>query len=249
MTRYIYIIFTVLLVLTSCKKAADRKCWKHAGPEETKVIQIASFNKLNIGAKLQVTLIQDTADYIEINGNRNLNEFVELKIEENTLFIDNKNKCDFYRKYKYKSIPVRLHFKDINEINFKGTDDLFTEGTIHTPELRLEIIDGSGTVNLNINVNRFSSLQGHGFGNYIVKGRCLNSSQIINSNGYCDASQLTVINELVAINKSQVDCKFNISNTQKANLQTTAGGSIYYYGVAQNMIKSELGSGKIIAIP
>ncbi len=247
-TRLTWIIICIT-TLFACKKAENRQCWKIAGTQLMSIVPLDEFNKISIGAKLQITLVQDTTNFLEIIGYKNLNNFITTKIEDQTLHLSNDNKCDFTRKYVFKSIAIRLHFKHLESIHFKGTEDLFTEGTITTPRLYLDIMDGSGTVNLHVNTQSFDAVQGHGFGNYNVSGWCENSSQTITSNGHCDASKLTVNNKLIGINRSQVDCKFNLENTAIVELQTTAGGSIFYTGTPQSIVKSELGKGKIISLP
>ena len=248
MKNIFYIILVVICGLSSCKKATDRTCWKGSGEPATKIVQLDDFSRIVVKEKIELTLIQDTANYLEIEGFANMNDLIQTEIKEGELTIKNENKCDFLRNYSKKGIAMKLHFKDIDFIDFHGTEPLFTQGVITTDRLEFQCIDGAGTVQLHVNVHEFNAVQGNGFGNYIVTGTCHQSNQILANNGFCDALGLTVTGSLAVVNRSQAHGKFNVSGTQEVRLQTTAGGDIMYRGEAVDLQKSELGTGKIYQI-
>lgn len=244
------LIYCLILCLTvfSCKKPEDRKCWKGSGEIAFNTVQLDNFHTVIVKPKIQLTLVPDTINYIEIIGYEHLNNLISYDIKEGALTIINDNKCDFLRSYKKKSIPVRLHCKDLRFLDFHGTDPVYTEGIITGDKFDYQCIDGAGTVHLNIDVMNFSAVLGNGFGDYIVSGTCQNAKHVLTNNGYADALNLVVTENLDVVNRSQADGKFNVSGTTNVRLQTTAKGNIYYRGEATNLIKDELGTGRIYQI-
>ena len=244
------ILYTLVfaIALFSCKKAGDRSCWKGSGDTESLTIALGDFHTLVVKPKVQVTLVPDTVNYLEIDGFENLNNQLTYEIVNGELTLVNSNKCDFLRSYKKKAIPVKVHFREMDFLDFHGTEPLYTQGVITGNKFDFQCIDGAGTVHLNVDVTNFSAVQGNGFGNYIVSGQCVSAKHILANNGYCDALNLSVSENLNVVNRSQADGKFNISNTQNVRLQTIAAGDIQYRGTAVNLEKSELSTGRIYQI-
>ncbi len=245
-TNFILLILSIFVF--ACKKPSDRNCWKGAGNPKIERIEIESFNSIAIGSKLEVTLIQDTANYIEIIGFQNLNSKVKIEVEDQKLKLENTNKCDFLRKYDAKTLQVRIHFIELNSITFKGTAPLYTEGIITGNNLELEALDGASTINLNIDVQTFIAYQGEGFSDFKVTGQCNYSRINLANNGYCDLLGLKIQDRLSFTNESQADGKINIDGTTSVQLQTTSAGNILYKGLPINITTSELSTGKIYRI-
>ena len=87
--------FLVLLFFSSCKKQADRSCFKITGSIIDKIIPLGSFTQLDLGPNIHYELIKDTANFIEISAGENLVNFISSDIEAGKLIIKNNNKCRF----------------------------------------------------------------------------------------------------------------------------------------------------------
>jgi hypothetical protein len=95
MKRILGFIF-LLFVLFSCKKATDRICVKSAGKISEEIRLLTDFHSLEIGSKLSVTLVQDSANFVTVNGGKNLLNFIETEVVNGRLILRNENKCHFY---------------------------------------------------------------------------------------------------------------------------------------------------------
>lgn len=238
--------FIVVVLLVSCKKAEDRACMKNAGGETLLELVLPEFNKLHVGPKLEVVLIQDTVNKLVIEGRKNLVHLITADInEKGFLVLKNKNKCDFIRSYKNNKIKLKVHFVRLNELYFEGTKDLTTEGIINTSEFSLEIQDGGATAYLNLNCTDLNVSQGHGYGNFVLSGNCNNANLRVISNGYGDSRALSVSNKLIVISDSPVFIPVN-ANGAKTSVEINGSGDVMYVGNPVSLELVQIGTGKLI---
>jgi len=242
-----YLIFVIsILILTACKKAEDRACFKNAGEATSLTIALPDFDKLKVGGHIEVVLIQDTENKAVIHGRKNLIKHIEAEInDQGFLELTNKNKCNFLRSYPKNKIKVELHFVTLNELRFEGTDDLTCQSTIHTNHFKMVIQDGGATVYLDLDCTYFEAVQGHGYGNFVAKGSCKNLHAKITSNGYCDISQMQVENSLVFISSTPVSSFINLDGSN-ATVEINGSGNVKYIGYPASLQLNRYGKGDLI---
>ena len=93
-----------MIVISSCKKAEDRSCWKSAGKSSDTIIYVNNFSKLSLNENMSFELIQDSINSIHISGGKNL--ISQIQVQQNSdgsIDINNLNKCNFLR-YKNDQI-------------------------------------------------------------------------------------------------------------------------------------------------
>ena len=90
-------LLLLMLSLVSCKKPSDRACWKGAGPAQTLQVPFSDFQYLHIHAHMEVTLIQDSLNFVEWEANENLMKFLSAEKDLDTLVLRNLNHCHFLR--------------------------------------------------------------------------------------------------------------------------------------------------------
>ncbi len=217
-----------LLVLLSCTKADNRRCFKSAGEEDEKVIELESFDKLLLKEKIRYVLIQDTVEKIVLKGGKNLLNFIEYSIVDGTLELSNGNTCAFLRSFK-KKVTAEIHFKELINIHFEGTEPLTNEGTLQFNWLTFLIRDGAGSVDLKMNAEAIHATISHGWGDFTFSGQVAYANFNINSNGFCDTYGMQVLDSLTVISKTQGTVKVNAANAQfKAEIN--GDGDIWYIG-------------------
>lgn len=244
MKGYLYLI--IILLLVSCDKAEDRECVKAAGKETSLSIALPSFQKLHVGPKMEVILVQDTENKLVIHGRDNLVKHISYDINsEGFLDLKNNNRCDFLRSYKKNKVRIEVHFVDLNELFFEGTLDLTTEGIITTNNFRLLIQDGGATVNLNLNCQSIDAVQGHGYGNFVLTGSCQNLFARITSNGYCDLTGLATSDNFIFISSTPV---LSLVNLQGANatVEINGSGNVKYVGYPSSLNYVRYGTGELV---
>lgn len=242
-----FLMFILAVVcITSCKKPEDRACFKSAGDLTSITFDLPDFETVKILEKLEVTLIQDSINYIEIHGRNHLIHQVAFEInDEGVLVLENKNKCGFLRAYKKNEIQIDLHVKTLREIQFFGTFDLHTKGIINTPTFTLKTEDSGATAHLNVNCGQLFISQGHGYGDFTVSGTCNTARIMIQSNGFGNTEHLIVANELYVSNNTPVTSTVNIDGAI-ATIAINGTGNVIYKGVADSLIRVGSGSGMLV---
>lgn len=235
-------LFVVSLI--ACQKAEDRSCWKSAGEESSLEIAVESFDKLKLHEQLQYVLIQDTVEKIVVFGGENLLNFVKTDVTDKLLDISNENKCKFLRSYK-KKLKVEIHFKELINIHFEGTDSLTNVGTLELGWFTFLIRDGAGSVKLNFNAEDIHATITHGWGDFEFSGITKKASLYIQSNGYCDTYGLEVLDSLTVVSKSQGTTKINV-NGAKLKAQIDGDGDILYKGTPLSIKLNKYGNGELV---
>lgn len=240
----VLLLISLGIFLFSCKKAEDRTCWKAAGEETKLEVPLESFNKLLLREHIIYELVQDSLNKLVITGGENLVKHIKYSVSDGLLELKNENRCNFFRSYKNK-VKVEIHFTDLINVHFEGTEPMTNLGTLKFNYLTFLIRDGAGPVNLNFDATVVMATITHGYGDFTFKGKVNYANFNVRSNGYCDAYGLEVSDSLVAVNNSQGDMKINAHNT-KLKAETDLDGNIYYKGVPTSIIFNQYGNGELI---
>lgn len=243
--RLIFYIISLGLFFSACKKKEDRTCWKVAGNPVKVNRAVEDWDRLFLGPHLDYILIQDSANYIEIEGAENLVNLVETSFENGVLSITNQNKCNFLRSYKTKLIRIKIHCKNIINIEYQGSETLTNEGVLNVPYFTLLIKDGAGPVNLNVNSQYFYGSVTHGYGDLTLSGTINYLNLNMASNGFCDTRQTDILDSLDVISFTPVDCRINMNNVP-THVEIRGSGNIYQFGYPSFLEFNQYGSGSII---
>lgn len=243
--RFFLLLLGTGFLFSSCKKAEDRRCLKSTGKEITKEVALMPFKKLYIGRHIECELVQDSTNRIEITGGENLVNFLELSYDtdQQQLSLNNTNKCNFLRNLKKNRLKAVVHFTDIVNIHFEGTDDL--KGNLKTPYFTLLIRDGSGTVHLNLDCEDVQADISHGWGDYIFSGKTKYASIAVRSNGYCDVNNLKITDSVYTSNNSSGDIYLNADHIPMSG-EIKGFGNIYYKGIPASVDMKITGKGSLI---
>ena len=241
-------ILVVFVLVSACKKAEDRSCWKFWGDEKTMEIAIdADFDKLFLNAHLEYELVQDSTDKLVIIGGENVIKKVEWSIsDDKTLTISNKNKCHFLRNER-KVIKVEIHYTNIYNIHFEGTEPLKTRGTLNTNYFVLFIRDGAGPVTMDLNCISVVADISHGWGNYVLTGNTDHAFIGARSNGYGDALGLNVNQSIYVSHETSGTLKVNCGNLPLDGY-LKGNGNILYKGTPSSMNILDTGGGEVLKI-
>jgi len=234
----------LILLVFSCKKANERKCWKGSGNKAYKTIQMATFDKLTLREHLKYVLIQDSTFEIEIDGYENLNDLISCEIVDGRLTIQNHNKCNFLR-YKKSDITVKIHCAKLSEINFMGSDSLTNTGVFKLDFLKVSLSEGGGSVKLKVDGNGMNVENPYGWGDISLGGNINNLRLDMDGDGYFDTRSLSVNAELAIMTKTSSLCKVN-GEGAAMKVEINNAGDIWYYGAPVSLYKHLYGTGKLI---
>lgn len=235
------LIFSALLF--SCKKAADRACFKKSGELSGRTYAFGTFNQLHLKEHIEYKLVQDSTNKVIVRGGSNLLNFVEVIGEDGVLTIANKNRCNYLRSYE---IPeVEIHYTTLVNILFEGTERLYNEDTLVTDYLTLTLRDGAGLMDLNVHAIDINAINTHGWGRLTLKGQTQTLRGNLMGDGKFDFSQLNATNQVKLITSSSVDQQVNASGVP-LSVELNGIGNIYYYGQPSVINSVQYGSGKLI---
>ena len=243
-TLYLFLV-VVLCGIHSCKPANERACFKGVGDEDSLVFELPNFEKLILGEHIKFVLIQDTIEKVLLYGGENLLNQISINTDiSNELSISNENRCRFFR-YRNNEVIVHIHFIELKEIIFNGSEELSNEGVLQFDDLKLLTLGAGGSVNLHLNANEIYSLNEAGWPDLTLRGACGSFRAETFGNLILDLMQFNVNESIDFISQSGTLSKVNAQgNVLKVELSGT--GDLWYYGFPSEIIKKEYNSGKLI---
>ncbi|MCE3294934.1 MAG: hypothetical protein K0R65_648 [Crocinitomicaceae bacterium] len=244
MKKLLLIISLLIFALTACKKPGERSCFKSSGEKTSIRIDLPDFNKLQLNKHLKYILVQDDSCYLRISGGKNLLGFVRWEEKDGKITITNHNKCHFLRDLK-AVCTVEIHFKDLADIAYEGSETLINRDTLQLSMFNLLILNCAGSVDLTLNADYISADVTESYGDYTLRGHASDAVLSARTNGYCNTEDLSISNTLYVASKSSGDMHINAANCY---LQGYIGGNgnIYYKGLPLTTEIEYFSSGKLI---
>ncbi len=242
--KHVICIICGILLLFSCAKPEDRACVKSAGQDAVLEVLTPQIDQLFLHEHLEYVLVQDTIEKVVLTGGKNLLNFVLIDVNGGLLDISNTNKCNFLRSYK-KKVKVEIHFIELINIHFEGTESLTNKDTLQFNWMTFLIRDGAGPVTLNFNANAIYATVSHGWGDFTFNGTVNYANLNVRSNGFCNTYGLKIIDSLTVISNTQGYVKVNANNV-KFKSETDLDGDIYYKGIPSLIIFNRYGKGDLI---
>jgi hypothetical protein len=238
------VLFSYLILLTSCKKQNDCDCIKSRGApvNENRVIT-TPFSTLHTFDKIEVYYLQDTTVTtctVKVSTGKNLLSNISTEVSNGELQIKNLNKCNFVRSNNdvtvYVTAPHIFHFIQ------DGVGNIYTN-TIKEDSLSYNV-NNSGDIHLNLNLLKGTVLgRLYGVGDVYLNG--VAHYHLVNAVGECfiNAQNLQTFYSYV-VYKSTGEARVNVSNQLDAEMDYT--GNLYYSGSATIINKTGKGSGQLI---
>lgn len=161
----LFVLF--LAIFSACKKENRWDCVKRTGPIINEIRVLDAFDKIYLEDNVKVYLTQDSVQEVKVEAGENIVPLIITKVENGTLYISNKNRCNWSRSYD-KTLVVHLKMPQIKFITSDGTHEIMGLNTITSDSVRIRT-KNSGNVELAVN-NVFVGAQMHGAGDVTVKG-------------------------------------------------------------------------------
>jgi hypothetical protein len=245
MKRLIFISI-VMALLFSCKKAEDRTCLKSIGEDAVLDVPVTDFNQLFLLQNLNYTLVADTASFIRLKGGRNLLNMISSEVNEGVLSIENKNRCNFLRRYD-RLVDVEIHYVQVDRVNYRGSHDVKGLDTIVGDSFHLVFSGSSGNAHFLVNVDFVNGFVNDGSGNYYFAGKAKEAHIEAYHNGFADVRELVVTQSLEVTTRSSRRVLCHVDGVPlKVNIAGT--GDVHYSGNPSSIELNRIGSGKLIKV-
>jgi hypothetical protein len=231
---------SILLIIcfSACKKENRCDCIKRTGTIITETRQINGFDKIYVEENVAIFIIQDSIFEVKVEAGENIVPLIKTEVINGTLFISNKNRCNWTRSYK-KPINVFIKMPVIKYITSDGTSDIKSLNTITTDDFDVQT-KNSGNIELTVNNSKVTSHM-HGSGDLILHGTTIEHACDIGGTAFLKCEDLktnstwvhTFTTGLCYVSASNLTCL--IDNV----------GDVYCYGSHITVQKIQKGAGKL----
>ncbi len=146
-----YILFVFVLILSGCGISED--CVKNAGNPMTKEFVISNFDKIRVHAGIALVVKEGPDFKVTIQSGTNIIGNIEINKEGDFLVAKDNSTCNWTRDFKAATVYVTA--PNIIEIHSKTEQDIYSDGTLTFPILRLFALneDEAGTGDFYFNIN------------------------------------------------------------------------------------------------
>ncbi len=234
MKKQIILLCIICLVL-SCKKEIIIK---------SRILALEPFEQIELNDAFDVFLTEGNTYSIEIIGDEKMIEYVDLKVENNILAIENKRKVKWISPTKNK-IQIYVTSLPLKKITADEGCNIQTLSPITSTEFGLVLTGKSNQANLELNGNTF-----YYWNNFPTGGKLTLSgkTEVLKIWNFAimsvDAKNLTSKYAIVE-NSSKGDCEVTVLN--KLEYKISGEGNIQLYGEPSEIIENGLfSSGRLI---
>lgn len=236
-------LFTLNLT-TSCTSENVDDCFSNTGVQITKTRTVAGFNKIELYDNVNLVLVPGISTEIKVEAGKNIIDAIKTEISDSALVIRNTMECNWVRNFN-REITVFVSANNLKEIRYEGSGDISTDGQISSDSLKVNIWGGSGSFDLDLNIDKLSLAQHYGTVDLHVYGRSSIVTIFSNSYGpfYCN----NLISDITYIrNNSSNNCYVHAKYILEVEIQSV--GNIYYSGNPPDIKSNITGSGKLIRV-
>lgn len=242
--KHILILVTLLLALSSCRKANRFDCLKSTGDEVRIQRPVSGFHSLHLVDDVNLYISPDSIFGLEIEGGEHLLDLLETHVSDSILYISDENRCNWVRSYQ-RELNVYVSMPKLNSIWFEGTGQIVTMDTIRGDSLLVNLWGAGGDVHLLLDVH-MARLKIHTTtGDIYASGKCGVGYYYSSSNGFIFAEGLET-NLAYLLNRGSGDMYLHPLITLEAELSDR--GYVYYRGDPVNLKQKISGSGRLVKL-
>lgn len=235
------LILTISMVLVSCEKGDPTDCFKNTGQDITERRSASPFSKIVLEDNINLVLTQSDEYSVSVRAGKNLLKKVKTDINDDVLTIKNNNTCNWMRSFD-REITVYANLKLIHYINYKGSGDISCTNAITTDSLLLDVVEGAGKVEMEVDVRRNYIYYHIGTAEVNYSGYAHLSYISASSFGPIYAEDLSTVFTFIK-NEGSNNCYIHAENRLEATIKNL--GNIYYKGNPE-IVLNDTGEGQLI---
>ncbi|MCX7954740.1 MAG: DUF2807 domain-containing protein [Bacteroidales bacterium] len=232
--------FLIFILFVSCKENSS-PCLHSKGKTITKSYVLSEFYEVNFNGIFDVYWHNDNVYRLDITGGSNNIEHVEFKVVNNVLFVSDKNKCKWLRKYE--KIRLDVYCPYLTKISLKRSNNFYCVDTITTKRIHIDNYNDITDIKLLVNTEEFSYSQHAGTGDTYISGKCNNCYIWSHGTGYVIADNL-LANFCQVTHKTTGNIVVNVKEKLVAYLYKT--GNLIVKGSPSEITTFMYSDGKVI---
>lgn len=232
----------IIGILVSLNSMAQWNWFKVEGngvnKKETR--QVGSFSGVASSGSWDILLAYGNSNSIEIEGDENLLEYIETKVENGKLNIRARKNANI--RYKNK-IVVYVTMSQVKGIYLSGSGDIIGKGNFSNPGTTNIAVSGSG--NIKLDFGRFTAIDASvsGSGGIMLKGTSNEVDARISGSGRINCKEVVSDDVTAHISGSG---SIRVQANTSIDARISGSGNIYYTGGAKNIRTHKAGSGRIV---
>ena len=236
-SKLLSFIFAIAL-LASCS-SCNKDCFAVKGKGElvSKSYSTNSFTSIHSAVEAHVFLTQGPVQSIEIKGQQNILDILDVKVDEDELLIGFENHCG---SINYDQLQVYITVPTIKAVRISGSGVFDATNTLNVETLSFDI---SGSARMSATVNATSKIEGNisGSGELYLAGTCPTEKFTISGSGSIFAYGLQSSQSTINVSGSG-DAEISVSD--HLDVTISGSGNVHYKG--QPTINTSIsGSGKL----
>ena len=234
-----------MFLLLSCSKENAFDCFKSNGKEITQTRFPGNFKFIETYDNLEVTLFQGSEFKVEVTAGENIIKNISTNVANETLKIDNTNKCNVVRGYK-KKVKIKVTVPYIEQVTNYGVGPITFDENFSQDKIYIKA-ENSGDTYLNGTYNEVRT-SSHGNGDMYLKGFTKSLSVYSFGTNFTRAQELVISNYIFISTNSIGDTFFNLTDGTTLDYIILNDGNVYYKGnpVAVNNLNTTPAKGRVI---
>ena len=241
--RYNILLFFLIVLagLTGCKKSGVN-CLTSNGKTIRQDRLLQDFDSIDVQDYVNLIISQDSINNVTVESGQNIINGITTVIVDRQLVIRNNNKCNWLRSY---DVPVNVYVsvKDLKKIYYLSSGNISTTNILKSSSLKIEVWGGSGTIDLDMDIQEGYFIMQMGTADFNLHGHCAINTIYAGDFGLFQCKDLKTGYSFVT-NKGSNDCYVNASQYLEANIGSI--GNIYYTGNPDTVITNIQGAGRVI---
>ncbi len=233
-------IALTIILISGCGKSTD--CLSNSGEVIREERRVEDFDSIDVRNYVNLILSQDSINKVVVESGANIINGITTEVTGNTLILDNTLACKWLRSYN-TPVNVYISAKNLSKIIYSSSGNISSDNTITSKKIILDILEGAGSIDLNLNIDEGIFILRMGTADVKLHGICKISSVYSGEFGLFQLSDLKT-NFTFITNKGSNDCYINVNDYLVATI--TSIGNIYYTGNPDSVSTNITGQGKLI---
>jgi hypothetical protein len=237
MKKYFFLLIAPLFVLSSCREFMGKRV-RGNGNIKSEKRDITSFKNLEVHGGIDVVLLQGEIKPLEIKGDENLFQYIEVKQEGDDLIIGEK---EGYNLDATDKLQIFVTAPAYHSISLSGASNISTENKI-TGNDALELnLSGAGDIKMEVDVPKLTA-DISGVGSMYIKGQTKDVE--LGLSGAGSAHCFDLLSENTKVEVSGVGSA-EVYASVKIDAQVSGVGSVKYKGNATDVKQNVSGVGSV----
>lgn len=226
----------IVLAIPALLAGCTSKCIEDSGVQITKVVELKSYDKINVSGTIKLILTQDSTFNVKIQADSNVVPLIRSRVSggELELKLENGKYCGT------DSVVIYAGIGELKELETNGMVRVVGDGPIYVKDLNLDL-QGSSDVNLDLNASKLTS-KIDGIGKLTLTGQT--GTHVLKTSGN---AKLEAFNFVAGVYDINIDGtgKANINVLNDLKVKTSGASEIYYKGNPKNVSEKKSGAAKL----